>query len=417
MKKNDRRRKFLTGASLTVGGAALLGSSPPIRAHSAGQGDVLFADTIENMRDLNPVSNDLLVYVSGHTTANDSGGGLFYAKTGTTAGTYTDDNGVTILPNGGDGRSAWIRERDPDISVSWYGIFPNDETLRSQNTDRLVALLDPDQAGVTGRVAFDNVTGADTYYFDGVVAIRDNITLDLNGCTLDFTKDYGAGEDFLAFLMAIRNVTIENGSINIDYVGADRRNAGQIIRLGARPGYRFGAFLGNEDALSEPMGGVSLRNLNLSSNNSGTYGVLLLGGLHGVSIEDVRIDGNGALRDAIYYEYGALDHSYVNTTHARNLSFTNVQVRNLDANLQGRAGIQLVGPRDANIRSLMVDSAGAAIIVRPGEATYYRVAGADQMPGNRHLVNIENVVGTSLQNYGMQLLGANDASLGYLGGK
>lgn len=54
--------------------------------------------------------NDALVYVACHTNMGDGGGGWFRGVTGAPASTYSDDNGLTLIPSGGDGSSAWLRE-------------------------------------------------------------------------------------------------------------------------------------------------------------------------------------------------------------------------------------------------------------------------------------------------------------------
>lgn len=62
------------------------------------------------------IFNMAVVIVSGHTNANDGGGGIF---------TYFDslatpDNGGTVLsPNSGVGR--WIRQYDNEINILWFG--------------------------------------------------------------------------------------------------------------------------------------------------------------------------------------------------------------------------------------------------------------------------------------------------------
>ena len=62
------------------------------------------------------IFNMAVVIVSGHTNANDGGGGIF---------TYFDslatpDNGGTVLaPNSGIGR--WIRQYDNEINILWFG--------------------------------------------------------------------------------------------------------------------------------------------------------------------------------------------------------------------------------------------------------------------------------------------------------
>ncbi len=48
----------------------------------------------------------------GFYSAGDNGGGRWYAITGAAAGTYSDNSGTVIVPNGGDGSAAWLRDFD-----------------------------------------------------------------------------------------------------------------------------------------------------------------------------------------------------------------------------------------------------------------------------------------------------------------
>lgn len=62
------------------------------------------------------------VYVRGHTSIGDGGQGDFEWIDGAAPGTYTDNNGTTILPTGGDGSGAWIRQFVGDFHVKWFGV-------------------------------------------------------------------------------------------------------------------------------------------------------------------------------------------------------------------------------------------------------------------------------------------------------
>lgn len=62
------------------------------------------------------------LYCQGYYTAGDGGGGVFYAVTGASAGTYVENNGTVILPTGGDGSAAWLRQTDGQAyNVKWFG--------------------------------------------------------------------------------------------------------------------------------------------------------------------------------------------------------------------------------------------------------------------------------------------------------
>ena len=70
-------------------------------------------DSMQELRNL-PIYDGLypeVVIVTGHTTKGDGGGGVFNIITGKPPGTYTDDNGTTVVFAGGDGSVAVLVSR------------------------------------------------------------------------------------------------------------------------------------------------------------------------------------------------------------------------------------------------------------------------------------------------------------------
>ena len=59
--------------------------------------------------------------IDGYYTVGDGGNGTFYSVTGASAGTYVDNGGTIIVPTGGDGSSAWIRQINGNIDVLMFG--------------------------------------------------------------------------------------------------------------------------------------------------------------------------------------------------------------------------------------------------------------------------------------------------------
>lgn len=51
-----------------------------------------------------------VIYLKAHTTAGDGGNGEFRWVYGAAPGTYVDNNGTIIVPTGGDGSAAWVKE-------------------------------------------------------------------------------------------------------------------------------------------------------------------------------------------------------------------------------------------------------------------------------------------------------------------
>ncbi len=308
-------------------------------------------------------------------------------------------------------------------NVLRYFIAPNDSTQATANSLALQRLLDPTTTGITGRVYFPNTTGADTYYFDDFIEIRDGVRLDLNGCELDFTRTYVAADDFKGFLAAIRDVTIENGSINVDYDGSTGTNAGMALRLGSRVGYPFGTFTGGieDEDLTVPQGNMALRNLRITTNNTNNRAILMFGGIVNFIAENIEIDGSSEAIEGVYYEFG--NHHFETTvanrtsSHAYNMVFRNIRVDNMKKTFGSGAGLALIGAASASVDGLFVDGAHKVFEFRPGEALFYNV-GAPWIPAvkTRH-ITLQNINGQDITNAGMLLTGSESASGGYLSGE
>jgi hypothetical protein len=137
------------------------------------------ANSIDKIDDLrNIVGYNQPIYVRGHTTLSDGGHGNFEWFEGAAPGTYVDDNGCTIVPTGGDGSGAWIRQYNGPVRVKFFGAV-GDEIIDDYNAiqsalDKVsagqVLILDPgkyrisaelvlgDQCGIVGASGYDNST-------------------------------------------------------------------------------------------------------------------------------------------------------------------------------------------------------------------------------------------------------------------
>jgi hypothetical protein len=90
-----------------------------IDAVSEGYAAAGSVDSISDLRAVKGFNNP--VYVRGHTDIGDGGEGHFEFIGGAAAGTYTDDNGITIIPSAGDGSGAWIRQDiKGEVFVDWF---------------------------------------------------------------------------------------------------------------------------------------------------------------------------------------------------------------------------------------------------------------------------------------------------------
>lgn len=96
-------------------------------------GAIQAINTIAGLR-LVAVTTTRDIALRGYASSGDGGGGLFYGVTGAAAGTYVDNGGTVIVPTGGDGSAAWLRNYSGAINVRWFGALATaDDTAEIQS--------------------------------------------------------------------------------------------------------------------------------------------------------------------------------------------------------------------------------------------------------------------------------------------
>ena len=164
------------------------------------------------------------VNVSGYTTANDGGGGIFnwdssVDKATADAGTIIDPSVSLALQGTGVGNGCWIRQYDGPIRVSWFG------------EDVQLALNIGGEVSFTENKTYEITSGLTTNNGDGFLKITGNgATLNfnssdyngldiqqinevhLNGITLDFNggAHFGLYLDTIDELYIGKDVTVRN---------------------------------------------------------------------------------------------------------------------------------------------------------------------------------------------------------------
>jgi hypothetical protein len=93
----------------------------------AGDDSLIGIDGVAAMRAQAP-TNGQTYWLRYHTSEGDGGGGRFRGVTGAAASTYTDDNGVTIVPTGGDGSAAYLREDIGYVTPQMFGAVADGAT-------------------------------------------------------------------------------------------------------------------------------------------------------------------------------------------------------------------------------------------------------------------------------------------------
>jgi hypothetical protein len=302
--------------------------------------------------------------------------------------------------------------------VRRYGLIPNNQAAAAENTRALTALVGPGGT-FRGNVSFPNTGGNDVYYLNDIIAVQDGIHIDLQGSTLHFKKAGVRSDTNSGFIFAVRDFSIVNGSIVIDYqMGGGGTNAGNALAFGNR-GTDSRYFSPTYDSLlSAPMGNIVVRNLRISSNTKGGNGIFLIGGLNGVVMENVWIDGGaGALWAGIYYEFGWATEDpkreLRQTSHAYNMRFSNINITHI--NTEHGLAFGLTGAYNCWIDGLYVNSAKVLFACSPGESAFYRPWARVDQVGVKRNIAVRNVVGVGITGTAIAIAGASSKAGGYLG--
>lgn len=305
----------------------------------------------------------------------------------------------------------------PRGDVRRYGLIPNNVAAAAANTAALKALVSP-SGTFAGSLRFPNTTGKDIYYLNDIIPFHDGIHLDLEGCTLHFSKTGVRDDTNSGFIFALRDFSIANGAVVIDYqMGGGGTSAGSALTFGNR-GDESRFFSPTYDSLlPSPMGNIVVRNLRISSNTKGGSGIEMTGGLNGVVMENIWIDGSaGSLNNGIYYEFGWATNEpkreLRQTSHAYNMRFSNINISNL--NTKDGEAFALAGAYNCWIDGLYVKSAKVLFACTPGESAFYRPwRGIDQIGAKRNIA-VRNIVGVGITGTAIGVAGASSKAGGYL---
>jgi hypothetical protein len=302
----------------------------------------------------------------------------------------------------------------PANDVRHYGVVPNNAAAATANTAALTALVSP-SGSFSGNLVFPNTSGKDVYYFNDMIGFHEGIHIDLMTSTLNFTKIGVARDSASGFLHAIRDFSVENGSIVVDYKHTAGSNTGNALAFGTR-GNDTVLFPNVFDSqLPSSMGKIVVRNVHISSNSGGGEGrgILMLGGLDGVVFENVTIDGQGQLFQGIYYEFGWATNEpkpYLReTSHGHNF-----QIKNLTVNNVVRDGFGANGLYTATLDGINVNNAGSVCGFGPGESMFFRVWSGVGDRNTKPSIVIRNVVGKSISGLGIGVTGASKISNSFL---
>ena len=279
----------------------------------------------------------------------------------------------------------------PYDNLGRYGIAPNNISAASNNSAILAQLFNPTVNSPTGYFEFPNTTGADIYYCGPQLIELESVVLDLGGCTLNFSGAFTTAMNTYGFFTFIRDVTIQNGTIRVNYNGSGGVNNGAAMRIGSRNGYPFGIYttgIFDQDNLVAnglPLqGNVKLQNLRISTNNPAAHIVFATGGLRAFDVDNVWLDGgNVVLNNGFYYEYGwssangqPSTESAWTSSHMTASRFSNMVITNLAVGGTSQ-GFGTNGAYGCTFENIYVNTADQGMNFGAGESFFYRTWALD----------------------------------------
>jgi hypothetical protein len=321
--------------------------------------------------------------------------------------------GVTVV-------APWL----PVGNMLRYGLVPNSSAAATLNTGILRQLFNPSFAGPIGAFNFPNTTGADTYYINGVVLIRQSqgILIEGNGCTINYTSTCLSTDTNSGGLFLLSDVTVQNLTMNVACDTTATTGCGHGIFIGAR-GTDAPTVTYYDSLAARSLGRIVLRNVNINVNNTGpnvasSGAIEMLGGIRDTKLENVVINLNGSCAYGIIYEFGWATNeastSARQTSHAHDLRFTNINVINVGAQDGGTgSAIWLGAAYNTIVENLYVNNAPVAFTYTSGESLNYRPwVGVDDQ-GVKRNTTLRNIVGEAISGTFLSLSGATPAT-GYL---
>lgn len=174
-------------------------------------------DGVTALKTLTPPDSKKLIHLKYHTSDGDGGHGVFRSVTGAAAATYTDNNGTIILPTGGDGSTAWLRDYNGPLDASSFGASPS--ATASINATAINNALSV--GGVT------TITVNGTYLIDGTLTPGSESKFIINsGVVIKLDPAVAAGTDIIRITSKTGVIITGGGKLDGDRV--NQTNGGAI---------------------------------------------------------------------------------------------------------------------------------------------------------------------------------------------
>jgi hypothetical protein len=252
----------------------LVYSSPDALSAMIGSGG-----SVENLGELRLITYyNNPVYLRGHTSAGDGGDGYFEYTSGAAPGTYTDNDGSIILPTGGDGSSAWLRQNTEVTSVKHFGATGDGTT---DDTIAIQAAIDAYMLSNGGSLFFPygQYRVTDTLNF-GIWSI-DNVTNDVLG--------YARTKNGVRVRGESGNIVTDTNATIIWDGGYQAGDNVTVITDSVGP-YNY---IDNDKPVIQFLGcrGITIDNLSINGNDEAHSCIIFDGNHYGVTINNCKFIG------------------------------------------------------------------------------------------------------------------------------
>jgi len=344
----------------------------------------LSASNYAELRALTITSNSL-VYVGSNTTLGDGGEGYFYAVTGATIGTYTDNGGTIILPTGGDGSAAWIRYIESHYDVRWFGAAVDGITNDYAAIQTTIDVASTGASSTQNRSATTVFMGEGDYRCESQIVIKAHVNLHCEGLI----------HNYMANLYTPLVVTEPGSHVSkLQIYG----HGGSGVQFGTKIGSP-----GTPQYMNSQIGDVRLLNIGETyiDQNNYSIGILFVG--YDFTVNSLEIDGGNVSVDFSSASDVRIGHilAYSGSTGLRiSAACEHIGIDYLDIDTPAYLGMQIDSAKDISIGSCTIfinDQVGTGAFTSGYGIDIGNFSSADPITGLYLNARVLNTGGTALR--------------------
>jgi hypothetical protein len=135
-------------------------NSPSGRLKNFPDGQFTQFETVDEVRNAPEIAEGTIFFIEGVDTPEDEGGGGWLSLRGA-PGTYTDNTGTVLQPNGGDGSVGYVRRPVDGVRPEFFGARNDGSTLSTSSVDASVASSLSTEWSGTYKLTIANVNKSD----------------------------------------------------------------------------------------------------------------------------------------------------------------------------------------------------------------------------------------------------------------